>query len=61
MMNKIIQEGMLVIMLLAALAAALLFTDADVNDMRVNCDISEIHPDFTPNMREQCRQERAAR
>ena len=54
-MNKIAQEVLLVIMILMAIGAALMLSDVPIKGT-TNCDIAEISPDFTPAMREQCRQ-----
>jgi hypothetical protein len=59
-MNKIMQEVLLVVMIIIAITGVVMMSDVPVKGS-TNCDIAEISPDFTPAMREQCRQLREAK
>lgn len=57
------RASIVAVALLAVWASAVfgVFYFAPVTGKRINCSLSEISPDFTPAMREQCRLVRAGR
>jgi uncharacterized protein YneF (UPF0154 family) len=54
-MNNILDVLLVLLVIVFTIVTGFYFT-SHFNQHYVNCNIAEISPDFTPQMREQCRQ-----
>jgi len=57
--NAVIEASIVIVLLSAMFGMMYLAGGGTERRVVINCDIAEISPDFTPEMREACRQARA--